>query len=248
MIAIISPYQHVAQNDVPKHKCQRKGGARLLGLWRAIFSTARSTNKYLLRMTHELNTKPRDAQLLQLLFPFSTTITILRKTLYNHHSIQSLSSTSLWCPLTAFHLSSKFTILSRFRHFLATISNLRRSSMPFRPTLHRNYFSEPNCHVCSSMSKRKYHVQKGDAALCLLCDRPYCEAHKGEEEDVCEVNHFTYYRKHPAFHGRIFSSLAARRLEAGKLEELCVRETMRGEIGGVKREKGQRGADGRQQH
>jgi hypothetical protein len=34
--------------------------------------------------------------------------------------------------------------------------------------------------------------------LCLLCNRPFCVDHKGEKDGVCEINHETYYRKHPA--------------------------------------------------
>ncbi len=34
--------------------------------------------------------------------------------------------------------------------------------------------------------------------LCLLCDRAFCVDHKGKQEGVCEINHETYYRNHPA--------------------------------------------------
>lgn len=34
--------------------------------------------------------------------------------------------------------------------------------------------------------------------LCHLCDRPFCIDHKGKEKGVCEINHETYYRNHPA--------------------------------------------------
>jgi hypothetical protein len=34
--------------------------------------------------------------------------------------------------------------------------------------------------------------------LCLLCDRAFCVDHKGKEDGVCEINHETYYRNHPA--------------------------------------------------
>ena len=34
--------------------------------------------------------------------------------------------------------------------------------------------------------------------LCLLCNRAFCVDHKGKEDGVCEINHETYYRNHPA--------------------------------------------------
>ncbi|KAL8917614.1 MAG: hypothetical protein Q9208_007842 [Pyrenodesmia sp. 3 TL-2023] len=82
-------------------------------------------------------------------------------------------------------------------------------STTFRPTITRQP-SIIDCHVCERMAKSKVHHQVGDCAVCLLCDRPYCERHKGEEVDVCEINHSTYYRRHYK-PGRIFPSMDARR-------------------------------------
>ncbi|KAB5511551.1 hypothetical protein GE09DRAFT_686782 [Coniochaeta sp. 2T2.1] len=31
---------------------------------------------------------------------------------------------------------------------------------------------------------------------CLLCTRDFCEKHKGTDENVCEINHTTYYQRH----------------------------------------------------
>ena len=44
---------------------------------------------------------------------------------------------------------------------------------------------------------------------CLLCDRNFCEKHKGKEEGVCEIYHETYYRKHHPQTPAIFPNLAA---------------------------------------
>lgn len=77
------------------------------------------------------------------------------------------------------------------------------------------FSSEPNCRVCSRMNERKSTVQKGDAAFCLLCNRPYCEPHEGEEDDACESNHVSYYRNHPGLRDRIYPSLKARRERLG---------------------------------
>ena len=66
------------------------------------------------------------------------------------------------------------------------------------------------------MAARKLVRQTGDSAVCLLCDRPYCQLHKAKEEDgVCEINHQTYYAKHPGESG-IFPSLERRREQLGE--------------------------------
>ena len=33
--------------------------------------------------------------------------------------------------------------------------------------------------------------------LCVLCNRPFCANHKGIRDGVCEIDHVTYYYKHP---------------------------------------------------
>jgi hypothetical protein len=49
------------------------------------------------------------------------------------------------------------------------------------------------------MRLRKPHLKDSlPTKICLLCERAFCVDHKGKEEDVCEINHETYYRNHPA--------------------------------------------------
>ncbi|RMJ26579.1 hypothetical protein PHISP_02571 [Aspergillus sp. HF37] len=49
------------------------------------------------------------------------------------------------------------------------------------------------------MRLRKPHLKDNPPTqLCLLCDRAFCVDHKGKEEGVCEIDHETYYRNHPA--------------------------------------------------
>ncbi|KAL7808737.1 hypothetical protein V8C44DRAFT_335230 [Trichoderma aethiopicum] len=61
------------------------------------------------------------------------------------------------------------------------------------------------CHVHKSMRVRKPHLQdKPPVMLCLLCDRPFCDEHKGKQYGVCEVNHVTYYRNHPERRNEIY--------------------------------------------
>ena len=59
-------------------------------------------------------------------------------------------------------------------------------------------------------------MQLGGSATCLLCNKKFCERHKGKEEGVCETNHVSYYRNHPLRWGTIFSSLEARENEMEK--------------------------------
>jgi len=60
------------------------------------------------------------------------------------------------------------------------------------------------------MAEIKSNTQVGGVALCLLCDRLYCERHKGKEDGVCEINHMTYYRAHYS-PKRFFRTLEHRR-------------------------------------
>ena len=87
------------------------------------------------------------------------------------------------------HSTSSFLIYS-FQNYTD-----RPMANNFRPTISRAW-SEPDCHVCKRMAETKRHSQEGGCAVCLLCNRPFCERHKGEEVDVCEINHFTYFRNH----------------------------------------------------
>lgn len=105
-----------------------------------------------------------------------------------------------------------------FLLFLLLFNQLEKPTSPspptyatFRPTITRWPSPDfPDCHVCKRMAETKVHYQVGDCARCLLCDRPYCKRHKGEEVDVCEINHMTYYRRHHT-PGRIFPSMDARK-------------------------------------
>lgn len=48
------------------------------------------------------------------------------------------------------------------------------------------------------MRLRKPHLEDTlPTQLCLLCNRAFCVDHKGKQEGVCEINHETYYLKHP---------------------------------------------------
>ncbi|BDD63415.1 hypothetical protein MAP00_008307 [Monascus purpureus] len=56
-----------------------------------------------------------------------------------------------------------------------------------------------SCHVHEQMRLRKPHLEDTlPIQLCVLCNRPFCIDHKGKEDGVCEINHETYYRNHPA--------------------------------------------------
>ncbi|PYH55236.1 uncharacterized protein BO96DRAFT_79749 [Aspergillus niger CBS 101883] len=60
-------------------------------------------------------------------------------------------------------------------------------------------FSSGSCHIHDRMRLRKPHLQDTlPIQLCVLCNRSFCAAHKGKEDNVCEINHETYYRNHPA--------------------------------------------------
>ncbi|KAJ5121268.1 uncharacterized protein N7515_009229 [Penicillium bovifimosum] len=55
------------------------------------------------------------------------------------------------------------------------------------------------CHVHNRMRLRKPHLKDNlPTQLCLLCTRAFCVDHKGSEDGVCEIDHETYYRNHPA--------------------------------------------------
>ena len=79
----------------------------------------------------------------------------------------------------------------------------------------------PSCFVCGQMRSRRPQVH-GDRApanvdkTCLLCNRPFCKTHKGKEPGVCEINHFTYYYKHPDL-PNVYASLAEREAAQNKV-------------------------------
>jgi hypothetical protein len=55
------------------------------------------------------------------------------------------------------------------------------------------------------MRLRNPHLQdKFPTKICHLCGRPFCDDHKGKEDDVCEINHETYYRNHPELQEYLF--------------------------------------------
>lgn len=84
-----------------------------------------------------------------------------------------------------------------------------------------------SCHVCLAMSFRKPALKKdGPSITCILCNRPYCQKHKAcdllkKDEDVCEINHITYYGKYVDMYpqGAIFPTLGAR-VKADACEEI----------------------------
>lgn len=61
------------------------------------------------------------------------------------------------------------------------------------------------CHIHDKMRSRKPDLKdKLPNQLCLLYDRPFCIDHKGIENGICEINHETYYRRHPALQENIY--------------------------------------------
>jgi len=80
---------------------------------------------------------------------------------------------------------------------------------------------------------------------CLLCRRDFCARHRSETEDVCQINHETYYAKHRLSVERIYPSLEDRReaLEKAKAAEASAASKDRGaEASGTS--KGDTGASG----
>jgi hypothetical protein len=64
--------------------------------------------------------------------------------------------------------------------------------------------------MCIRMEERyPDRSQTGPSWWCVLCARPYCKTHSGKEQNVCEINHITYYKNH---YGRehIYQSLKER--------------------------------------
>ncbi|CEL05807.1 hypothetical protein ASPCAL06921 [Aspergillus calidoustus] len=64
-----------------------------------------------------------------------------------------------------------------------------------------------SCHVHDKMRLRKPHLKDTrPIQLCVLCNRSFCVDHKGKEDGVCEINHETYYRNHPAAQKYLYRS------------------------------------------
>lgn len=86
----------------------------------------------------------------------------------------------------------------------------------------------PLCFVCEDMASKPKHRHLLDEETswktedCILCARYFCDKHKLKECDynVCEINHQTYYRKHPGLHSFIFPSLEAFQKELKEQDEL----------------------------
>lgn len=75
------------------------------------------------------------------------------------------------------------------------------------------------CHVCAKMrrtrpEKHSSLVSGGIIRRCLLCCRDYCDGHNGHEEDVCEINHETYFRDHRNLED-VYPSMAVRESALG---------------------------------
>ncbi|KAF2670725.1 hypothetical protein BT63DRAFT_199948 [Microthyrium microscopicum] len=69
------------------------------------------------------------------------------------------------------------------------------------------------CFVCRRMRETPKHADLktvGELHHCLLCRRDYCDTHKSSDKDnICEINHITYYGRHPHLHD-IWPSLERR--------------------------------------
>lgn len=71
-----------------------------------------------------------------------------------------------------------------------------------------------HCHVCTKMRKSRSQkhsslVSGSKIRTCLLCCRDFCNKHNGPEENVCEINHETYFRNHKDFED-VYPSMAVR--------------------------------------
>lgn len=55
------------------------------------------------------------------------------------------------------------------------------------------------CHLCVlNHEKNSRYRQTGRSSLCVLCDRPYCESHRGTENKVCNIDHRRCYNENCA--------------------------------------------------
>ena len=61
------------------------------------------------------------------------------------------------------------------------------------------------CFLCKEQSLKT----SGDLHQCPLCNRAYCDAHKGQFQGTCETNYQTYAHDHPD-QSNVFPSLGER--------------------------------------
>lgn len=71
-----------------------------------------------------------------------------------------------------------------------------------------------HCHICTKMRKSRPQkhsslVSGSKVRTCLLCCRDFCNKHNGPEEDVCEINHRTYFKNHGDLED-VYPSMAVR--------------------------------------
>jgi hypothetical protein len=64
--------------------------------------------------------------------------------------------------------------------------------------------SQP-CFLCKDPARET----SDDTQQCLLCNRAYCDSHKGRFQGTCEINHSTYAHDHPN-EPNVFPSLGER--------------------------------------
>jgi hypothetical protein len=62
-----------------------------------------------------------------------------------------------------------------------------------------------SCFLCKEQSQET----SGGVHQCLLCNRAFCDAHKGRFQGTCEANHQTYAHDHPD-QPNVFPSLGER--------------------------------------
>jgi hypothetical protein len=70
------------------------------------------------------------------------------------------------------------------------------------------------CFICDRMrsgnpKKHRSLQTTGSTQACLLCNRDFCDVHKGSLDGVCEINHETYHANHPNL-PNIYPTLDAR--------------------------------------
>jgi|ERR1700722_8631170 hypothetical protein len=99
--------------------------------------------------------------------------------------------------------SSLFPLPSSSYSFLSDLLLQNSTSMPREPETERTM--PQSCFLCKEQSLET----SGDLHQCLLCNRAYCDAHKGRFQGTCETNHQTYAHDHPD-QPNVFPSLGER--------------------------------------
>lgn len=71
-----------------------------------------------------------------------------------------------------------------------------------------------HCYICARMRKTRPQkhtslVSGSKIRTCLLCCRDFCDKHNGDDKDVCEIKHDTYYRNHRHLQD-VYPSMAVR--------------------------------------